>query len=63
MDKYKRLASNTVILAIGQFSSKFLVYIMMRFYTGRLGADGYGTAAIISDASILTHLKKKTLVP
>ncbi|MCL2634349.1 MAG: polysaccharide biosynthesis C-terminal domain-containing protein [Oscillospiraceae bacterium] len=53
MDRYKRLASNTVILAIGQFSSKFLVYIMMRFYTGMLGKDGYGAVANIVDASVL----------
>jgi len=53
MDKYKRLASNTLILAIGQFGSKFLVYIMMRFYTGQLGTDGYGDVGVIVDASTL----------
>jgi len=53
MDKYKRLASNTLTLALGQFGSKFLVYIMMRFYTGRLGADGYGAVGVIVDASTL----------
>jgi len=53
MDKYKRLASNTLILALGQFGSKFLVYIMMRFYTGRLGAEGYGAVGVIVDASTL----------
>lgn len=53
MDKYKRLASNTATLALGQFGSKFLVYIMMRFYTGQLGTDGYGAVGVIVDASTL----------
>ncbi|MDR0196676.1 MAG: polysaccharide biosynthesis C-terminal domain-containing protein [Oscillospiraceae bacterium] len=53
MDRYKKLASNTMILAAGQFSSKFLVYIMMRFYTGELGTDGYGAVGIIVDASVI----------
>jgi len=53
MDKYKRLASNTFTLALGQFGSKFLVYIMMRFYTGQLGTDGYGAVGVIVDASTL----------
>jgi O-antigen/teichoic acid export membrane protein len=53
MDKYKRLASNTVILAAGQFSSRFLVIIMMRFYTGMLSTDGYGTVGLIIDACMI----------
>jgi O-antigen/teichoic acid export membrane protein len=53
MDKYKRLASNTIILAAGQFSSRFLVIIMMRFYTGMLSTDGYGTVGLIIDACVI----------
>jgi len=53
LDRYKRLASNTLILALGQFGSKLLVYIMMRFYTGMLGTDGYGATGVITDAGIL----------
>jgi O-antigen/teichoic acid export membrane protein len=53
MDRYKRLASNTVILAAGQFSSRFLVIIMMRFYTGMLDTDGYGTVGLIIDACVI----------
>ncbi|MCL2698375.1 MAG: oligosaccharide flippase family protein [Oscillospiraceae bacterium] len=53
MDRYKRLASNTLILALGQFGSKLLVYIMMPLYTGMLGTDGYGAVGIIVNASML----------
>jgi O-antigen/teichoic acid export membrane protein len=42
-----------MILAAGQFSSKFLVYVMMRFYTGELGTSGYGAMGIIVDASVI----------
>lgn len=31
MNKYQKLASNTFVLALGQFGSKFLVYVMLRF--------------------------------
>jgi O-antigen/teichoic acid export membrane protein len=53
MDRYKRLASNTIILAAGQFSSRFLVIIMMRFYTGILSTDGYGAVGLIIDACVI----------
>jgi O-antigen/teichoic acid export membrane protein len=53
MDKYRKLASNTVILAAGQFSSRFLVIIMMRFYTGMLGPGNYGTVGLIIDACVI----------
>ncbi len=33
MDRYKKLASNTIVLAIGQFSSKVLSYILIILYT------------------------------
>lgn len=42
MNKYKKLAGNIVVLAIGQLSSKLLVYIMLRFYQKALGTAGYG---------------------
>ena len=53
MNRYKRLAENTLILAIGQFSSKFLVIIMMRFYTEMLSTDGYGTVGLIIDICVI----------
>ncbi len=41
MNKYKKLAGNVVILAIGQLTSKLLVYIMLKFYQKALGTAGF----------------------
>ena len=41
MNQYKRLLSNTFIFAVGTFSSKILVILMLRFYTGILTQDVY----------------------
>ena len=53
MDKYKKLASNTLILSIGTFSSKLLVYFLMPLYTAILSAEQYGTADLITNAANL----------
>lgn len=53
MNKYRTLANNTIVLAIGQFSSKLLVYVMLRFYTSVLGTEGYGDVNNIINASFL----------
>ena len=53
MNKYQTLANNTIILAIGQFGSKMLVYVMLKFYTNMLGADGFGDVNNIINASSL----------
>lgn len=54
MNQYKRLLSNTFIFAIGTFSSKILVILMLRFYTGILTPDEMGVAdLIIKTTSIL----------
>ena len=37
MDKYKKLASNTLIFAIGTFSSKILSFLLMPFVTRMMG--------------------------
>lgn len=43
-----------LILTIGQFSSKLLVYVMLKFYTSMLGEAGFGTMNIIvSTAGLL----------
>lgn len=47
MNQYKRLLGNTFIFAIGTFSSKMLVFFMMRFYTGILAPDEMGIADLI----------------
>lgn len=53
MNKYQKLASNTIVLAIGQFGSKLLVYVMLKFYTSMLGTDGFGDVSNIINASAL----------
>lgn len=53
MNKYQTLANNTIILAIGQFGSKMLVYVMLKFYTEMLGTDGFGDVNNIINASSL----------
>ena len=47
MDKYKRLISNTAIFAIGTFSSKVLVYLMMPLYTRVLTTGEYGITDLV----------------
>jgi len=53
MNKYQKLASNTLVLAIGQFGSKLLVYVMLKFYTSMLGTDGFGDVNLIINVSAL----------
>lgn len=53
MNKYQTLASNTIVLAIGQFGSKLLVYVMLKFYTSWLGTEGFGDVNNIINASSL----------
>lgn len=53
MDKYKKLLSNTLILSIGTFSSKLLVYFLMPLYTAILSKEEYGTADLITNAANL----------
>lgn len=36
MNKYKKLAMNTMVFAIGSFGSKILVLLLTRLYTGHL---------------------------
>ena len=56
-NKYKRLLSNTAVLGIGVFASKFLVFLMMPFYTRVLSPGEYGSADLISQtANLLSPL-------
>ena len=48
MNKYKKLASNTVILGIGTFGSKLLVFLLMPLYTAWLTTAEFGTAEMIA---------------
>ena len=47
MDKYKKLASNTLIFAIGTFSSKILSFLLMPFVTRMMGTGDYGAADLV----------------
>ncbi len=53
MDKYKRLASNTMIFAIGTFSSKLLSFFLTRLYTEVLDRAQYGVTDLIQQSGNL----------
>ena len=42
-NRYKKLLGNTMIFAIGTFSSKVLVFLMLPYYTNILSTGEYGT--------------------
>lgn len=52
-NKYKNLLSNTLILGLGVFASKFLVFLMMPLYTGILSPGEYNLADLISQTANL----------
>lgn len=57
MNRYKKLFSDTVILGIGTFGSKLLVFLLMPLYTAYLSTSQYGTAELItSTANLLIPL-------
>lgn len=53
MDKYKRLASNTLIFAIGTFGSKILSFLLTRLYTEVLNESQYGITDLIQQSGNL----------
>ena len=53
MGRYKKLFSNTLILALGTFGSKFLVFFMMPLYTACLAPEEYSIADLISQTANL----------
>lgn len=53
MDRYKKLASDTVILGLGTFGSKLLVFLLMPLYTAWLSTAEYGTAELITGTANL----------
>ena len=53
MNKYKTLLSNTVIFAIGTFSSKILVFLLMPIYTRALSPADYGVVDLIVNTANL----------
>ncbi len=52
-NRYTRLLSNTLIFAIGTFSSKVLVFLMLPFYTNILTTSEYGTVDALINAGQL----------
>lgn len=53
MNKYQTLAANTILMSVGTFGSKLLVFLMVRFYTGYLTPAEYGTANLITQTANL----------
>ncbi len=53
MNKYKTLISNTLLISLGTFGSKLLVFLMVRFYTGYLTPADYSTADLITQTANL----------
>lgn len=53
MNQYKKLFSDTVILGLGTFGSKLLVFLLMPLYTALLTTDQYGTAELITGTANL----------
>lgn len=48
MDKYKRLASNTVLMAVSTFSSKVLTYLLTTYHTHMMRTGDYGTITVVN---------------
>lgn len=53
MNKYKKLAFNTLIFSIGSFSSKLLSFIMVRFYTEYLTKSETSTFDLVCQTANL----------
>ncbi len=47
MDKYRSLAKNTMVFAVGTLASKLLVFLLVPFYTRVLSEEAYGTVDIV----------------
>lgn len=50
-NKYTRLLGNTMIFAIGTFSSKVLVFLMMRYYTAVLSTSDFGISDLVTQTA------------
>lgn len=51
MDKYKKLASNTIIFAIGTFSSKILSFLLLPFITRVMSTGDFGAADLVQQTA------------
>ncbi len=52
-NKYNTLISNTILISLGTFGSKILVFLMVRFYTDCLTQAEYSTADLITQTANL----------
>lgn len=50
-NKYTRLLGNTMVFAIGTFSSKVLVFLMMRYYTAVLSTSDFGISDLVTQTA------------
>ena len=48
MSKYKKLGKDFILLFVGNFASKILVFLMVPFYTSCLSTEEYGIADLIT---------------
>ena len=61
MNRYQKLCSNTVILGIGTFGSKLLVFLLMPLYTAWLTTAEYGAAEMVTSiANFLIPIGRQT---
>lgn len=51
--KFKKLASNTTVFAIGSIGSKFITFLLVPIYTNALNTSEYGTTEIVITATNL----------
>ncbi len=47
MNKYQKLAGNTIVFAVGSFGAKLLSFFLVRLYTDRMSPADYSTADLI----------------
>ena len=62
MSKYKDLAMNTMILAIGTFGSKILAFFLTRLYSTHMSADILGNKELIETLADEFGLAKSSVV-
>jgi O-antigen/teichoic acid export membrane protein len=53
MNRYKKLFSDTLILGLGTFGSKLIVFLLMPLYTALLWTSEYGAAELINSVANL----------
>lgn len=55
MNQYKKLAANSTIMAIGTFSSKVLVFLLLPLYSSVMSTSEYGIADIVAQSANLLY--------